>query len=232
MMFVRFQMRARTRTQIQTHIHTEHLYLRTFTILCGFKSAQYNIRAYAHGQTSTHTFAYTRTHTHDVNLLSPTFQDAFNGSDSTQLNIQIQTHAYAPGGDGLGIVSPLFGLSLYNADDGSEAVVQNLTEPFVIKIPVDTKHMNSLQKLVFAQRARCAYWRNGSYVTDGCSVTVATLREVTCACNHLTTFVISQDLNAPACGNGLIETGEECDDLNLTPVDGCDSACHVESTHQ
>lgn len=30
------------------------------------------------------------------------------------------------------------------------------------------------------------------------------------------------------CGNGVIETGETCDDGNTTPGDGCDSACIIE----
>lgn len=31
-----------------------------------------------------------------------------------------------------------------------------------------------------------------------------------------------------ACGNGVIEAGEECDDGNLSDGDGCDSTCHAE----
>jgi cysteine-rich repeat protein len=31
--------------------------------------------------------------------------------------------------------------------------------------------------------------------------------------------------NDPVCGNGTVEEGEECDDSNTTPGDGCDAAC-------
>jgi cysteine-rich repeat protein len=31
-----------------------------------------------------------------------------------------------------------------------------------------------------------------------------------------------------ACGNGLVDPGEECDDGNLIPGDGCDPLCHIE----
>ncbi len=31
-----------------------------------------------------------------------------------------------------------------------------------------------------------------------------------------------------ACGNGLVEAGEQCDDGNLVPADGCDATCQVE----
>lgn len=32
----------------------------------------------------------------------------------------------------------------------------------------------------------------------------------------------------PECGNGLIESGEECDDGDTSPGDGCDASCDVE----
>lgn len=31
-----------------------------------------------------------------------------------------------------------------------------------------------------------------------------------------------------ACGNGIVETGEQCDDGNTVPLDGCDETCRVE----
>jgi cysteine-rich repeat protein len=34
---------------------------------------------------------------------------------------------------------------------------------------------------------------------------------------------------APICGDGVIEGTEECDDGGLTPGDGCDSSCEIES---
>ncbi len=35
---------------------------------------------------------------------------------------------------------------------------------------------------------------------------------------------------APACGNGFVESGEECDDGNTDDGDGCSSTCEIEST--
>lgn len=32
----------------------------------------------------------------------------------------------------------------------------------------------------------------------------------------------------PVCGNGLVEAGEECDDGNTLPLDGCDADCRIE----
>ena len=31
------------------------------------------------------------------------------------------------------------------------------------------------------------------------------------------------------CGNGMLESGEECDDGNNDPGDGCDASCHMET---
>jgi cysteine-rich repeat protein len=36
-------------------------------------------------------------------------------------------------------------------------------------------------------------------------------------------------LEAPSCGNGILEIGEECDDGNIIGGDGCSSACKIES---
>ena len=41
-------------------------------------------------------------------------------------------------------------------------------------------------------------------------------------------FKIVPDVG-PMCGNGIIETGEQCDDSNTTPGDGCDANCQSEA---
>jgi hypothetical protein len=116
--------------------------------------------------------------------------EAFGGDVSTEVDVQIQTHIHAPGGEQYAIVSPLFGLTLYAGNNGSEALISNLSTPFIIKIPVDTSSLTELQQMLFPQRARCAFWEDGEYRTDGCVVVAVTLDEVTCSCNHLTTFAV------------------------------------------
>ena len=37
-------------------------------------------------------------------------------------------------------------------------------------------------------------------------------------------------VSAPSCGNGVVESGEQCDDSNTNNGDGCSSACLTEST--
>lgn len=39
---------------------------------------------------------------------------------------------------------------------------------------------------------------------------------------------ISVSCIMPVCGNGIIESGELCDDNNATPGDGCNSSCQIE----
>ncbi len=38
--------------------------------------------------------------------------------------------------------------------------------------------------------------------------------------------------STPACGNGIREPGEQCDDGNLTNLDGCDASCKLEQDHR
>jgi cysteine-rich repeat protein len=47
--------------------------------------------------------------------------------------------------------------------------------------------------------------------TDGCS-----------------TWPANQSCTVPVCGNGTIESGEECDDSNTSPGDGCSATCQTE----
>jgi cysteine-rich repeat protein len=35
--------------------------------------------------------------------------------------------------------------------------------------------------------------------------------------------------DAPACGDGVVDPGEQCDDGNLDPGDGCSARCNVET---
>jgi cysteine-rich repeat protein len=40
---------------------------------------------------------------------------------------------------------------------------------------------------------------------------------------------LSEDDDGPTCGNGQVETGEQCDDGNTNSNDGCSSTCQTES---
>jgi hypothetical protein len=135
----------------------------------------------------------------------PTSLSSVFGSSSADINVQhidllVQTHSFttAPSASGSNIVSPLFGLTLSYADTGTEAVVKNLTEPFIITIPVELGNFNVVEKMLFTQQVKCVYWGGSSYISDGCNVTSASSTSVTCSCNHLATFGISQDSSIAA----------------------------------
>jgi cysteine-rich repeat protein len=50
----------------------------------------------------------------------------------------------------------------------------------------------------------------------------------TLSCNATTCQFVTTACSATTCGNGSIQTGEECDDSNTVANDGCSSSCQVE----
>lgn len=50
--------------------------------------------------------------------------------------------------------------------------------------------------------------------------------------NNATTpfYALSIKVKAPACGDGVIQVGEQCDDSNVTSGDGCSPTCQLEGT--
>ncbi len=41
-------------------------------------------------------------------------------------------------------------------------------------------------------------------------------------------YKLNVEVNPPSCGDSLVQAGEECDDGNTTPGDGCDATCQLE----
>jgi cysteine-rich repeat protein len=126
------------------------------------------------------------------------------------------------------MVSPLYGLTFMYAKTGNEAIVRDLSEPFIIEIPVDLQALSPTERMLFPQQASCVYWNGSTYVSNGCNVTNVTDTKVTCSCNHLTTFGINQDPRIPACGDSSRTLIEGCDDGNIYSGDGCSDECTVE----
>lgn len=81
---------------------------------------------------------------------------------------------------------------------------------------------------------------NGEHVRNPCpwrSLAAALIVGATAACGlptgdgpHVAAFgsVTSTTAGEPACGNGVLELGESCDDGNATHLDGCDANCAFE----
>ena len=45
-------------------------------------------------------------------------------------------------------------------------------------------------------------------------------------------YVVKIHVSAPGCGDGVIQTGEQCDDGNTTSGDGCSSTCQAEAPYE
>lgn len=158
--------------------------------------------------------------------------EVFGGRSEASVDVHVSSHAWAPGqASGQNIVSPLVTMSLMSPDTGKELAVHNLAQPVVITIPVDTTRLSDLGRMLFKQQARCVFWSNGAYSSDGCRVTSVTLASVNCSCDHLTAFAVNQDVSIPACGDGVIQKGEVCDDKNLVVGDGCSRSCQLEGDY-
>jgi cysteine-rich repeat protein len=59
----------------------------------------------------------------------------------------------------------------------------------------------------------------------GCTHTDNDEGSVTITCDDGTTLTFK----VPVCGNGLVETGEACDDANTTADDGCSATCTIDT---
>jgi cysteine-rich repeat protein len=45
-------------------------------------------------------------------------------------------------------------------------------------------------------------------------------------------YVVTIKVSAPGCGDGVLQSGEQCDDGNLTPGDGCSPTCQAEPPYE
>ena len=153
------------------------------------------------------------------------------GSESPEVDLHLQAHGGAPSVGGHVVRSALVGLTVSRARAADETPVNNLRQPFNLTIPIDTSSMSLSSRMLLAQQAACVHWNQTQYSTLGCNVSEVSLTHVTCTCSHLTMFALSQDTSIAACGDGVIQTGEDCDDFNIYSSDGCSSRCTIEAAY-
>jgi len=163
-----------------------------------------------------------------IQLPSTFITDIFGSDGNPVVDVHTQSHGYAPEAPGFITRSPLVGLTVSMEQSDIAILVNNLSNPILITIPVDTTSLSLVGRKIFAQQAQCVWWNNNTYSSEGCNVTDASIMSVTCACNHLTLFAVNHDTSAPACGDGVLHPGEECDDANLMNRDGCNEHCKTE----
>ena len=162
--------------------------------------------------------------------LPATFASDVFGADSPEVDIHLQAHGGAPSVGTHVIRSPLVGMTVSRKQAAEETSVKGLSQNFLLQIPIDASSMTLNARMLLAQQAVCVHWNKTEYSKVGCNVTEVTLSSATCSCNHLTMFAISQDISIPACGDGILQEGEECDDNNIYYSDGCSGRCTVEAT--
>ena len=77
----------------------------------------------------------------------------------------------------------------------------------------------------------CLEWASGAWTSSTCTEMAAGDGTfVTCACSNPGTFAVGLR-SAGSCGDGRVTDGEECDDNNADPGDGCSADCLVESNY-
>lgn len=80
--------------------------------------------------------------------------------------------------------------------------------------------MNGTDQLIYTPNA--GYTGNDSFdytVSDG-----------TLSATAKVTVTVHPVVGVPVCGNGILDAGEQCDDGNTSPGDGCSAACTVETS--
>jgi hypothetical protein len=101
------------------------------------------------------------------------------------------------------------GLTLSIQKSTTEAVVTGLTNPIVIKIPIQQSLVSTREERIWKQKVKCAWYNPSTKTTsyEGCnttSVQTAPSLLLTCSCSHLTDFTADIDENAPVCGDGKL----------------------------
>jgi len=80
---------------------------------------------------------------------------------------------------------------------------------------------------MFGCGTNCEYRVSHTYVASGLqTIKVDSWNIFGINSKNITIFV--NDAPLPVCGNGILESGERCDDGNLIAGDGCDSNCQIE----
>jgi len=152
------------------------------------------------------------------------------GEEDPEVDIHLYAHGGAPSVGTHVARSPLIGMTVSRAQAAQETPVKELRHNFLLEIPIDTSGMTLSSRMLLAQQAACVFWNKTHYSTSGCNVSEVSIRSATCSCNHLTMFMLAQDISIPACGDGVLQAGEACDDSNIYYSDGCSGKCTVEAT--
>jgi hypothetical protein len=126
------------------------------------------------------------------------------GSNTPAVDVELNSHGFAPASGNRTIVSGLSGLTIALAANGAaRAAVSNLSQPVLVTMPLNFP-LDPTRPA--ASQFDCVFWDGAEYSTKGCRVqdvrvdAASTATSVTCACNHLTTFAVSLSNQMPPAG--------------------------------
>jgi cysteine-rich repeat protein len=119
---------------------------------------------------------------------------------------------------------PIGAVTIVNADDvvvtvkpGSDASRYTIADAvMIVKVGGTVTGPRCLTPVCAAPPAGCSYVADPAVGANGCLVN---------PCGILKCEPIHSA--APACGDGIVQTGEQCDDGNLTPGDSCSPTCQI-----
>ena len=162
---------------------------------------------------------------------------ALNASASVDVKLTSVSRTALWGSEGRIAVSGGYGMTLSSGDGASRSdKVANLSTPICVSVPVDfnlSSDARGRSTGVKMAKSVCQWWDEGkeAWSTSGCDVVMqnSSTSGIQCCCNHLTTFSIAYDSSKVACGDGVKNASEACDDGNELSGDGCSSSCGVES---
>eukprot|EP00961_Rhodomonas_salina_P276321 3732774-Rhodomonas_salina.1 len=113
---------------------------------------------------------------------------------TTDVSFDFGVYEYGPVVDKLVPVSPVVSGSLFNGL--TYLNTSELTSPVVLTIPLDRSMLCAADAARFTGYGRCMHWDNSNqmYTSAGCTTTqFIGVDQVTCRCNHLTSFVVVPD---------------------------------------
>jgi cysteine-rich repeat protein len=136
-------------------------------------------------------------------------------------------------------VTPAVSVSLISRKSGSVSA-KHLPVPssplFIISLPLSLSKVSAMnQRLAVIQKKLVPkIWNDviSAWVPDGCLLLGVEESHCNITCDRLGLVAVEYDTSLFACGDGVRDPDEQCDDWNDRNGDGCDSQCRIEAGWQ
>ncbi|MDD5074587.1 MAG: DUF4215 domain-containing protein [Candidatus Peribacteraceae bacterium] len=103
--------------------------------------------------------------------------------------------------------------------------------PYILVLEVSdvTGRLQRDSTVIYSGRTSTSTSSSSSSSTSSSSSSIATGSSSSSSSSSIATGSSSSSISPAVCGNGSMEAGEQCDDANLVPGDGCSGTCMTES---